>query len=155
MPVIAIVSEFWDLCPSGRLVCLDVGTRTLGVAFSDPTQCIATPFKTLNRTQWKKDGPTLVDLFQKERVQGVVVGWPLHMDGSVGSRCHGTKHFSQNLLALKDYPLIFWDERLSTVSATRLLRDEADLSRQRRAPLVDTVAATLILQSFLSTRASL
>lgn len=151
MPLLSSASDFWQASSKGRLAGLDVGQKTIGIAFSDPGRVIASPFKTLSRTRWKLDGSFLCDLFHQQQVQGLVIGWPLNMDGSTGPRCHATRHFVDNLLLLQDFPLILWDERLSTVAATRILRDEADLSRQKRTLLIDAVAASFILESFLAT----
>ena len=153
VPLLETVPAFWQCCPAGRLACLDVGSKTIGIALSDAMRIIASPFKTLPRKKWTQDGPLLVEVLKAHDVVGLVVGWPLLLDGGVGPRCHATRHFVVNLMGLWDCPVVFWDERLSTVAATRILRDEADLSRSRRSRSIDSVAASLILESILRTQA--
>ncbi len=134
----------------GRLLGLDLGTRTIGMALSDTRWTIATPLDTIRRG--KKLGPDLDALFgviDRHGVHGIVLGLPLNMDGTTGPRAQSTKAFAHNLLKRRDLPLAFWDERLSTAAVERMLTDEADLSRRRRGELVDKAAAAYILQSAL------
>ena len=131
-----------------RLLGLDVGTKTVGMALSDTTLMIATPLDTIRRTRFREDGARLLAEIDKHQVGGVVVGLPLALDGTDSPRTQGVRQFARNLLALRDLPLAFWDERLSTAAVERGMI-EADLSRKRRAQLIDRAAAAYILQGFL------
>lgn len=135
--------------PAGRrLMGLDVGEKTIGIAVSDTTLSIATPVETLRRGKFTADAEKLGRLVAERGVGGFVVGLPVNMDGSEGPRCQSVRAFAGNLLGRIDLPLAFWDERLSTAAVTRTMLD-ADLSRARRAELVDKLAAAYILQGFL------
>jgi putative Holliday junction resolvase len=136
------------LAPGQRLMGLDVGEKTIGVAVSDTTLFIATPVETLRRGKFAADAELLKVLIAKNNVGGLVVGLPVNMDGSEGPRCQSVRAFANNLLGKIDMPLAFWDERLSTAAVTRTMI-EADLSRARRAELVDKLAAAYILQGLL------
>lgn len=131
-----------------RLMGLDLGTKTIGLALSDVRLSIATPFDTLRRAKFTKDAQALFGLLDRNEVGGLVLGLPVEMDGREGARCQSTRAFARNLLALRDLPLAFWDERLSTAAVTRTLL-EADSSRARRAEVVDKMAAAYILQGLL------
>jgi putative Holliday junction resolvase len=147
--VVTSVRELKDLLPRrARLLGLDIGSKTIGLALSDTTLTIATPMETIKRTKFKDDAAKLLDIVQKQGVGGFVLGWPVNMDGSEGPRCQSTKAFSDNLAKLSDLPQIFWDERLSTAAVERTLI-EADRSRARRKELVDKMAAAYILQGAL------
>lgn len=132
----------------GRLIGCDLGEKTFGLALSDIQCLIATPLKTLPRTQWKADAPSLLHIIDTYAVKGLVVGFPLNMNGSEGPRCQSTRQFITNLLALKEIPICLWDERLSTVAVTRTLL-EANVSRDKRGKVVDKMAASYILQGCL------
>ena len=132
----------------GRLMGCDVGEKTIGLALSDVQCMIATPFRTLQRMQWKKDAPSLFHDMDEHSVNGVIIGFPLNMNGSEGPRCQSTRQFIANLLTLRDIPVCLWDERLSTLAVTRTLL-AADLSREKRGKVVDKVAACYILQGCL------
>lgn len=134
--------------PGQRLLGLDVGEKTVGVAVSDTTLTIASPVETLRRGKFTADVERLTKLVADQKVGGFVVGLPINMDGSQGPRCQSVRAFANNLLAKIDLPLTFWDERLSTAAVTRTMLD-ADLSRARRAELVDKLAAAYILQGYL------
>jgi putative Holliday junction resolvase len=135
--------------PSGSpLMGLDVGTKTLGLALSDITHMIASGLTTLARTRFTADANALLELAATHRVGGFVIGLPINLDGSDGPRAQATRAFARNLARLTPIPILLWDERLSTAAAERALL-EADLSRRRRAQVIDKVAATLILQSAL------
>lgn len=131
-----------------RLMGLDVGEKTIGVAVSDTTLFIATPVETLRRGKFAADAERLKALVAIHKVGGIVVGLPVNMDGTEGPRCQSVRAFANNLLGKIDLPLAFWDERLSTAAVTRTMID-ADLSRARRAELVDKLAAAYILQGLL------
>jgi putative holliday junction resolvase len=131
-----------------RLLGLDVGTKTIGMALSDTTLLVATPYDTIRRSRFREDGARLLAEIDKHGAGGVVVGLPLALDGTDSPRTQGVRQFAQNLLALRDLPLAFWDERMSTAAVERGMI-EADLSRKRRAELIDRAAAAYILQGFL------
>jgi putative Holliday junction resolvase len=131
-----------------RLLGLDVGTKTIGLALSDALGTVATPVETIRRAKFARDAQALAALIAAREVGGLVIGLPINMDGSEGPRCQSVRQFAANLLTLIDRPIAFWDERLSTAAVTRLMI-EADLSRKRRAELVDKMAAAYILQGAL------
>lgn len=137
-----------SLAPRQRLMGLDVGEKTIGIAVSDASFAIASPVETLRRKKFAADVERLRTLVSENNVGGFVVGLPINMDGSEGPRCQSVRAFANNLLARIDLPLAFWDERLSTAAVTRTML-EADLSRARRAELVDKLAAAYILQGLL------
>ena len=133
--------EFALAMPAGaRLMGLDVGSKTLGLALSDVTRTIASGLTTLSRTKFSADA---------RRLGGFVVGLPVNLDGSEGPRAQATRAFARSLGKLTPIPILLWDERLSTAAAERTLL-EADMSRRRRAQVIDKVAATLILQGALN-----
>lgn len=136
------------LPPGARLLGLDLGTRTIGLALTDVGRAIATPYDTLRRTRLAADLDRLADIIAREGVGALVLGLPINMDGSEGPRCQATRQFAADLLKRIDLPLAFWDERLSTRAAEAALL-EADASRKRRAKAIDKVAAAVILQGFL------
>lgn len=131
-----------------RLMGLDLGTKTIGLALSDVRLTIASPFDTIRRTKFTKDAEALFALMDRQEVGGLVLGLPIEMDGTEGARCQSTRAFARNLQALRPVPLALWDERLSTAAVTRTLL-EADSSRARRAEVVDKMAAAYILQGAL------
>jgi putative Holliday junction resolvase len=131
-----------------RIMGLDVGSKTVGLALSDATRSIASGLVTLRRTRLTDDLRELLELAVRHGVGGFVVGLPLNLDGSSGPRVQATRAFVRSLAKATPLPVVYWDERLSTVAAERALL-EADLSRKRRAEVVDKVAATLILQGAL------
>jgi putative Holliday junction resolvase len=144
----AAESALAQIKPGARLMGLDLGTKTIGVATSDLTRQIATPRLTIARKKFTDDAKALLELATKENIGLFVLGLPLNMDGTEGPRCQSTRAFQRNLAKLTDIPLVYWDERLSTVAVTRTML-EADLSRAKRAENVDKLAAAYILQSFL------
>ncbi|MSO89930.1 MAG: Holliday junction resolvase RuvX [Rhodospirillaceae bacterium] len=137
-----------DLRPGQRLLGLDVGQKTIGLALSDSTLTVATPLETLRRGRFAADAEKLRVLIAQHGIGGLILGLPIAMDGSHGPRCQSVRQFAFNLLAIIDLPLAFWDERLSTAAVTRTLL-EADVSRARRAQVVDKMAAAYILQGAL------
>jgi putative Holliday junction resolvase len=141
-----------ELAQGRRLLGLDVGSKTVGLALSDVTLTVATPYQTLRRGKFGDDAPRLRAIVEDEGVGGLVIGLPLSMDGSEGPRCQSTRQFASNLLAVFDIPIAFWDERLSTAAVERLLINEANIPRKRRAALVDKMAAAYILQGALDVR---
>ena len=141
--------EFVATLPDyGAIAGLDLGTTTIGVALSDLMRGVATPIETIRRKKFGVDAAALLKLTTEREVKGLVLGMPLNMDGSEGPRAQATRAFARNLEKLTSLPITFWDERLSTVAAERAML-EADLSRKRRAELIDHVAAGFILQGLL------
>jgi putative holliday junction resolvase len=136
------------LAPGARLLGLDVGTKTIGMALSDTRLVIASPLDTIRRTRFRDDAQRIFAALEKHRAGAVVVGLPLALDGRDSSRTQGVRQFARNLLALSDLPLAFWDERFSTEAVERGMI-AADLSRKRRAEIIDKAAAAYILQGFL------
>ena len=134
-----------SLARSARVIGIDVGSKTLGLALSDTTRNIASALVTLRRSRLAEDLDSLLHLAAKHDVGGFVVGLPLNLDGSEGRRVQSTRAVVRSLAKATPLPIALWDARLSTVAAERALL-EADLSRKRRAEVVDKVAATLILQ---------
>lgn len=133
---------------SGKLLGLDLGTKTIGVAISDSLRYTATPLETIGRTKFAADAARLVELVGENGAVGLVLGLPLNMDGSEGPRSQSTRAFARNLAQKTPLPIVFWDERLSTSAVTRVLI-EADTRRDRRAEVVDKLAASYILQGYL------
>ena len=134
---------------ANRAICgLDLGDKTIGVAISDLRRQVATPTTVIRRVKFTVDAAALLTLLAAREVRGIILGLPLNMDGSAGPRVQTTQAFARNLMKLTDLPITFWDERLSTVAATRALL-EADTSRKRRAEVIDQVAAGYILQGAL------
>ncbi len=148
MPTIPL-AEMKVALPRGfRLMGLDVGEKTVGLAVCDPGLTVATPVETLRRGKFSADVQKLKRLIEERKVGGLVIGLPVNMDGSEGPRCQSVRQFGTNLLGHLDLPIAFWDERLSTAAVTRTLL-EADMSRKRRAEVVDKMAAAYILQGAL------
>lgn len=148
MPVLEPLALKAALAPGRRLLGLDVGERTIGLALSDGSLTIATPLETIRRSKFTADAERLKAVIAARQVGGLVVGLPIDMHGGEGRRCQSVRQFAANLLEKIDLPLAFWDERLSTVAVTRTLID-ADLSRARRRDVVDKAAAAWILQGLL------
>src|SRR5829696_5343149 len=136
------------LRPRARLFGIDLGTKTIGLALSDVERRIATPLETIKRVKFTQDAERIRALAAKHDVGALVVGLPLNMNGSEGPRAQATRAFVRNLKPLLDLPVLFWDERLSTVAVTRALLD-ADASRAKRAAHIDKMAAAYILQGVL------
>ncbi len=132
-----------------RLLGLDPGTRTIGLALSDVGRVIASPLTTIRRGRFREDAARLRELIAEHGVGGLVLGLPLAMDGTEGPRCRSVRQFAANLLAEIDISMAFWDERLSTAAVERMLIEEADLSRRKRAKVIDRAAAAYILQGAL------
>lgn len=142
------------LTPMQALAGLDFGDKTIGVAVSDVMRSVATPLLTIRRVKFTQDAEALLKIVADRRIGGLVLGLPRNMDGSEGPRAQATRAFARNLARLCPLPLLFWDERLSTVAAERALL-EADTSRKRRAEVIDHVAAGFILQGALDRLAHL
>lgn len=149
MPIVDIRDLAAGAASSRRLIGLDVGSKTVGLALSDLTRTIATPLETLRRGKFSADAARLRAIIEEHEVGGMVVGLPVSMDGTEGPRCQSVRQFAENLLAVIDLPTAFWDERLSTVAVERMLVAEVDMTRKRRAEVVDKAAAAYILQGAL------
>jgi putative holliday junction resolvase len=134
--------------PSGKILGLDLGTKTIGVAVSDGMRYSATPLETIKRTKFTQDAERIVTLIAENQVVALILGLPLNMDGTEGPRVQSTRAFARNLAPKIAIPVAFWDERLSTSAVTRMMI-EADLRRDRRAEVVDKLAASYILQGAL------
>ena len=140
--------DFLAACPKGRLIGIDPGTKTLGLALTDVERRIASALTTLRRRKFSLDVQDLIALAKEHAVAGWIVGLPTNLDGSAGPRVQATRAFAQNLATALGLPVLLWDERLSTVSAERMLID-AGASRKRRGEVIDKVAAAIILQAAL------
>ena len=136
------------LRPGQRLMGLDLGEKTIGIALSDGLRMTATPVETLRRRKFTPDARHIIDMAERENVAAFVIGLPVNMDGSMGPRVQSTKAFARNLARMTDIPVVLWDERLSTAAVERTLL-EADMSRAKRARVVDKLAAAWILQGLL------
>jgi putative Holliday junction resolvase len=134
--------------PGKRLMGLDVGTKTIGLALSDTRRVIATPLETIRRRRFREDTARLLALIATHDIGGLVIGLPLTLAGTDGPRTQSVRQFARNLVALRDLPVVLWDERLSTAAVTREMI-AADLTRKRRGEIVDRVAAAYILQGYL------
>ncbi len=146
------MAELKERLPAGRrLLGLDLGEKTIGLAISDRDHRVASPIETLRRAKFTQDAAALLEICTGRRVGGLVLGLPINMDGSEGPRCQSVHQFARNLeqVAGLDFPVAFWDERLSTAAVERLLVQEADMSRRRRAQVIDKMAAAYILQGAL------
>jgi putative Holliday junction resolvase len=148
MPVLALIDAALLIPARGALIGLDLGTKTIGVAASDPDRRIAAPVETVARKRFTDDAQRLIALAAERRAVGFVLGLPLNMDGSEGARAQSTRAFARNLARLTDLPIGLWDERLSTVAVERALI-EADASRAKRKAVIDQHAAAFILQGAL------
>jgi putative Holliday junction resolvase len=137
-----------------RLIGVDLGTKTIGLALSDVERRIATPLLTVSRTQFSADARALSEQIRKFEAFGLILGLPLNMDGGEGPRVQATRAFARNFARLDPAPIAYWDERLSTAAVNRALIAN-DVSRARRAAVVDKMAAAYILQGALDRLASL
>jgi len=137
------------LPPLGRLMAMDVGTTTIGIAVSDARRIVGSPDLTITRKKWSADKAALSAMIDGQDVVGIVIGYPLNMDGTAGVRAQATRAFARNLQEEFKLPLLLWDERMSTMAVVRMMEKEADLSRKRRDELVDKLAASYILQGVL------
>jgi len=141
------------LKPKQRLLSLDVGSKTIGLAVSDSDLKVATSIETLARGKFTRDAETLAKMIAERTIGGLVLGLPVSMDGTEGPACQSVRQFGANLDAKLDVGIAFWDERLSTSAVQRFLTDEIDMSRKRRAEVVDKMAAAYILQGALDSLA--
>ena len=153
-PVLPLVKIAPLLPARGTLMGLDLGTKTIGVAASDPNRWLATAVETIARKNFSADAARLLALAAERNAVGIVLGLPINMDGSEGPRAQSTRAFARNLARLTELPIALWDERLSTVAVERDLI-EADVSRKKRAKVIDQHAAAFILQGALDRLARL
>jgi len=139
------------LQPGQRLLGLDPGSKTIGVAVSDSALKVASPLETIKRAKFTQDAEQLSRICADYRIGGLVIGLPVNMDGSEGPRCQSVRALARNLREKAGFelPMAFWDERLSTAAVERFLVDEADMTRKRRGEVVDKMAAAYILQGVL------
>ncbi len=149
MAVIDILDFERALSAASPVVGLDLGEKTIGVAVSDTSRSIASPLALIRKTRFTQDVETLLALMEERGAAGVVIGLPINMDGGEGPRCQSARAFGRNFLRVRDLPIAFWDERLSTVAVNRMLIAEGDVTRARRADVVDKLAAAWILQGAL------
>lgn len=154
MPI-GVLRDISSVCPTGvRLLGLDIGTKTIGLALSDPRQSLATPIRTVKRTKFTRDIQDMQREIRDFQVGGYVLGYPLNMDGTAGPRCESVRHFAEEM---RNHPDIFgpdpwialWDERLSTAAVEDFLIEAVDMSRTKRDQVIDALAAQHILQGAL------
>jgi putative Holliday junction resolvase len=148
MPVLSLADAIAVLPPRGVLIGLDFGTKTIGVAASDPDRRVAAPVETISRQRFNLDARRILDLAAERRAAGLVLGLPINMNGSEGPRAQATRAFARNLARLTELPIALWDERLSTAAVERALI-AADASRAKRKNVIDQHAAAYILQGAL------
>lgn len=148
--LVASVAALRAALPRGsRLIGLDPGSKTIGVALSDVGLMIASPYGALKRAKLKANAAEIAAIAAKEGAGGVVVGLPLSMDGTAGPAAQAARDWATALAAAIGLPVALWDERLSSAAVNRMLIGEADLTRARRAAVVDKAAAAYMLQSAL------
>src|SRR5262245_32020215 len=147
-PILPLTEAAAHWPASGALIGLDLGSKTIGVAVSDPDRRLAAGVETIARSRFAVDAARLEELARERRVVGYVLGLPLNMDGSEGPRAQATRAFARNLAKLTELPIALWDERWSTAAVERALI-AADASRARRAAVIDQHAAAYILQGAL------
>ena len=149
MAIVDIMQLRDALPPRTPVVGLDPGEKTIGVAVSDISLTIASPLALIRRSKFTREAEELFALMESRGAAGVVIGLPVNMDGTEGARCQSNRALARNLLRLRDLPVAFWDERLSTAAVERMLIGEADMTRSKRAEVVDRAAAGYILQGAL------
>ncbi len=143
-------TEFMQSLPKGqRIMGLDVGSKTVGIALSDVLHMIASPLETLWRKKFKTDIQRFQEIIKEHEIGGIVLGLPISMNGSEGPRCQSTRAFARNLFEATNLPMTLQDERMSTQAIERVLINDADMTRKRRGEIIDKLAAVYILQGFL------
>lgn len=145
---LSLKSALETISTDKRLMGLDLGSKTIGVATSDRTRTIATPIETIERKKFTADAGRLTAIAAAENIGVIVLGLPVNMDGSEGPRCQSTRAFARNFARLSPVPIVYWDERLSTAAVERMLI-QADASRAKRDQVIDKLAAAWILQAAL------
>jgi putative Holliday junction resolvase len=148
MAILTIEELAETLQPAQAIAGLDLGTKTIGLAMSDLSRRFATPRPVIKRVKFTRDAEVLLAFAEKEKVSAFIIGLPINMDGSAGPRAQATRAFVRTMGEKTALPFIFWDERLSTVAAERVLL-EMDVSRAKRAERTDSAAASFILQGAL------
>ena len=148
MPIFKSDEFLLKILPKKRLLGIDPGTKTLGIAVSDSNLMVASPITTIKRKKINIDIRELLLLVEEYTIAGIVIGWPLNMDGSIGPRCDSVRDFIKSLLSFKDLPILLQDERMSTMAIVKPMI-KADLSRKKRSSRTDQLAACWILQSAL------
>ena len=148
MPIFKSDEFLFNILPKKRLLGIDPGTKTLGIAVSDSNLMVASPITTIKRKKINIDIRELLILVEEYTIAGIVIGWPLNMDGSIGPRCDSVRDFIKSLLNIKDLPILLQDERMSTMAIVKPMI-KADLSRKKRSSRTDRLAACWILQSAL------
>ena len=148
MPIFKPDEFLLNILPKKRILGIDPGTKTLGIAVSDSNLMVASPISTIKRKKIKSDIEELFNICEKYNISGIVMGWPLNMDGSIGPRCDSVRDFIKSLLNIKDLPILLQDERMSTMAIEKPMI-LADLSRKKRSSRTDQLAACWILQSAL------
>jgi putative Holliday junction resolvase len=153
-PILPLIDAASSWPARGALIGLDLGTKTIGVAVSDPDRKLATGVETVSRKAFKADAARLIAVATERKAVGFVLGLPINMDGSEGPRAQSTRAFARNFARLTDHPIALWDERLSTAAVERELIG-MDVSRAKRAEVIDEHAAIFILQGALDRLANL
>lgn len=138
----------YQLLPHKRLLGLDVGEKTIGLAMCDAGWSVASPLETLKKGKMNEDMEALDQAIRQHLIGGLVIGFPLNMDGTIGPRAQSVKQFARNVDKALGIPMLMWDERFSTQAVNKAML-EGDLSRQKRSERVDKLAAAYILQGFL------
>ncbi len=149
MAVLDITDLNSALLPRTCLLGLDLGEKTIGVAVSDLSLTLASPLELIRKTKFTHEAERLFALMDQRQASGMVIGLPVNMDGTEGPRAQSCRAFARNLLRLRDVPIAFWDERWSSSVMNRFLIEEANLSRAKRAEVIDKNAAAYILQGAL------
>ena len=155
MAVVDITELAGACAPRTCVLGLDLGEKTIGVAISDLSLTLASPLELIRKSKFTLEAEHLFKLMKARQVSGMVIGLPVNMDGTEGPRAQSCRAFARNLLRLKDFPIAFWDERWSSSVMNRFLIEEADLSRAKRAEVIDKNAAAYILQGALDRMKSL
>lgn len=155
MAIVSVEELSRALPREGRLMALDLGSKTVGIAVSDLRRSLATPLRTLARGKFSADAAALFAVYDTQQAKALILGLPLNMDGSEGPRCQSTRQFAANLLRLRDLPVALQDERLSSAGAERRMIEDYDLSRSKRADRIDAAAAAWILEAALARLAHL
>ena len=137
------------LTPAARVLGLDLGTKTIGVALSDVGLQIASPYSLISRKKFTRDIAELSAIITTQNVGGIIIGFPRELDGTIGKACHRVYAFVDEMQNYIDLPILLWDERLSTNAVERILIEDVDMTRKRRAEVVDKTAAAYILQGAL------
>ena len=148
MPIFKLDEFLLNILPEKRLIGIDPGTKTLGIAVSNTDLTVASPIKTIKRKKLASDINELLSIFNHYEIAGLIMGWPLNMDGSIGPRCDTVRDFTKSILRVKDLPIFFQDERMSTMAIERPMIME-DMTRKKRNVRTDQLAACWILQTAL------